>query len=47
VGLGHREGQRVVPGSTPWVPVRYVDHGSSGDGQKASAVGRTWTTTVL
>jgi hypothetical protein len=29
------------------VPVRYFDHGSKGDGQNASAVGRTCTTTVL
>lgn len=35
------------PGSCPRVPVRYSDQGSYGDGQSASAVGRTCTTTAL
>ncbi|CAG6396476.1 hypothetical protein SCOCK_410053 [Actinacidiphila cocklensis] len=35
------------PGSRPWVPVRYAAHGSYGEGQNASAVGRTWSMTAF
>src|SRR5690606_17794578 len=35
------------PGSPPWVPVRYCDQGSWGEGHRASAVGRTWRITVF
>jgi hypothetical protein len=42
-----RKASGSQPGSWPRTPVRYSDHGSYGDGQNASAVGRTWTTTAL
>src|SRR5699024_989160 len=35
------------PGSRPCWPVRYCDHGSCGEGQIASAVGRTWEITAF
>jgi hypothetical protein len=35
------------PGLPPWVPVSHCDHGSYGDGQNASAVGLTCTTTAF
>ncbi|CAM5423977.1 hypothetical protein STENM223S_11507 [Streptomyces tendae] len=35
------------PGSRPWLPDRYCDHGSYAEGHSASAAGRTWKKTVL
>src|SRR5690606_2136610 len=42
-----RKASGSQPGSWPRTPVSHSDHGSYGEGQKASAVGRTCTMTAV